>query len=371
MSRFVAVALFCIVCLSQGISGNLFGQDEDGGLLGGQLQDRPILKALLMKKLFGQSENAPNLPPLPLVRALTSGNTPLPIIRAMLSKQMSQNENANLLPKLLVFKHLAKTLGNRILQEMKEKADKQRVYTFTAPLICDCAMEYEDENGELKGFVFDLIQAVCKAAGKKCVVQYEPTERCLSHDGDHFLIGEGLVGRDYDVCLGWFKNKDREHIVQFGEPFWVIDNVYNLYVESGNPHDFNVYDISGKTVGFINGWTGGHTCLNDVHGSDNMAYRYVSDRNVLLDDLESGTVHAAFLQEGYSGPAVSRGMHKIGDSFTCADPGVTYGISRKDSNMQWFDETLKEMKQNGGYHRVCNQARIDHGAKGPVNCITK
>ncbi|XP_077977053.1 uncharacterized protein LOC144432662 [Glandiceps talaboti] len=187
-------------------------EDSDGlldGVLGdGPLADKPLLRLLLLKQLFGGSAQ-PSAPQLPLARAMMSQNTPPPLIRAMMMRYAAQNgyggppllpgmiasnnqADPSLLRSLFLFRLLGAQMGKKVLDEIERRVEDKTVYSFGSVIICDCPMEYIDDDGVMKGFNLDLINEVCKEAGKKCTIQYVPSTKCYAHQGEHSSAGEGM-----------------------------------------------------------------------------------------------------------------------------------------------------------------------------------
>nr|XP_006823585.1 PREDICTED: uncharacterized protein LOC100375244 [Saccoglossus kowalevskii] len=391
MNRFSVLALICLFALTQGaglFDGSMLGElegGEDGGLFDGELKDRPILRAMLMKKLFGQDENTGGAqPPFPLIRAMMSQNAQMPVLRAMLARQimqggqvpqpLSQDEGLpGPLRAMILFRLVTPAIGKKIVEGIKERKDAERVYTFQTTLACDCALNYVDDDGEMKGFSFDLIRAVCEEAGKQCRVQYDTSTNCVSHDGNHPVAGEGLMGKHYDACEGWVKTTHREHILGFTKPYWKDVASSSFYIKPENPTGFDPADITDKKIGFMSGWVGDHSCLTDITGysSSTDNYVYFKDRKAILDALEAEEVSAIFLLDQYANNALQKGYVTIGESRNCAGSGDQHMITRKDNDLStWWDEALTSMMESGKYYAVCNKARVDHGHMGEVQCIT-
>ncbi|XP_070553013.1 uncharacterized protein [Ptychodera flava] len=114
-----------------------------------------------------------------------------------------------------------------------------------------------DEDGIYRGFHADLITAVCREAGKKCVNQVVPKSACLTHrSGEIPHAGPALLGKQIDICLGWSKTSARTLSVDYTEPFVRFDSEVLFVVKSGNPNNFDPNDIRGKTI---------DRCLSHVH----------------------------------------------------------------------------------------------------------
>ncbi|XP_002736433.1 uncharacterized protein LOC100372126 [Saccoglossus kowalevskii] len=389
MARIALVTLFCLVCLSTGVLGSLFEGGEDGGLfeqfsdkpilkmmflknvlggaVGGGSGPPPVLKALLLKKIFSESAGEED-ESSPLLRAL-SGDTPSPILRALIAKQIMQNGDQAILPKLLLLKTIVTNVREKIVADIKEAIEDKRIYSFAVPLVADSALEYTNDEGEMKGFQIDLLKKVCEVAGKKCVGIYDSTENCVGHDGRHFTVGKGLAGKEYDACFGWFKSVARSQAVNFTESYWEIENKYNFYVKEGNPNGFDPTNIGSKRIGFVTAWAGGDPCLSGIDGYDTASSNYAQNLIALLDNLKNDEDDAIFLQQAYSQPALDKGYIRIGDVIECSDSEVVHGVYRKDNPLTWFSDTLRAMKEDGTYYGVCAKAANDHAEKGGVSCV--
>ncbi|XP_002740350.1 uncharacterized protein LOC100376898 [Saccoglossus kowalevskii] len=370
MSRLSILALMCLFALTtDALANGLFSEDAEDFPFGGALKDKPVLKAFVIKQLVGNPASLP----LPLLRALATGNTSPSIVRALIARRvMESNDGENLLPKLLVVRKIASELGKQIIDELKTRKQSERVYTFAMAPTCDCALDYIGDDGALKGFTIDLIEAVCREAGQNCEVQYDPDSKCFAHDDHHFLLGEGLISKQYDACMNWFKTKDRTHVAAFAEPYWKVENINHLYVPNGNPGDFDPTNIAGKKIGFVDGWTGGQSCLENIAGADTMTPVYLVDRRQLFNTLGEGELDAVFIMDGYAKYYLENGYQKISEGIKCAEASFNHAIARKDNDVtEWFSETLKEMKANGKYYALCHKAKQDHGSKGPINCMVE
>ncbi|XP_077863414.1 uncharacterized protein LOC144346749 [Saccoglossus kowalevskii] len=252
MSRLVLLTVVCLAIFNKdALSSGLFGEGGEAGSLSGALEDKSILRAFLMKQIVGNVGGGSTGAPLPLLRALMTGQTPPPIVRAMIAKRVMENtdESGSFLPKLLVFRKVAGEFGMKIIEGLRARKQSDRVYTFVISPLCDCALEYIDDKGEMKGFSVDLINAVCEEARRNCEILYDYDPKCFSHDGHHFLLGEGLISKQYDVCMSWFKTKDRTHVAAFTEPYWKTKNEFHLFVPTDNPNDFDPTNIAGKKIG--------------------------------------------------------------------------------------------------------------------------
>ncbi|XP_070552333.1 uncharacterized protein [Ptychodera flava] len=215
---------------------------------------------------------------VPLVRALQSQRVPLPLLRALISRDVIQHgmAEAGILPAiiasrhqphllvrdLMLFQHMIKEIGKSVLQEAIKKKDEHRVFTFAAPMAVSRPLEYLGERGTLKGFLVDLINAVCEAAGKRCVVQQTEMTNCFTHQrGERLVAGKGLLAKQFDMCMTWFKTDERAILVSFSKPYWRLNDLAFFIVKKGNPDKFDPRNITGEQLGFLFGHSSSPVCL--------------------------------------------------------------------------------------------------------------
>ncbi|XP_070544308.1 arginine-binding periplasmic protein-like [Ptychodera flava] len=340
----------------------------------------PILKLLLMKQLFGAADSdGQGLDTLG--RALRARHVPPPLLRAVFMQRLGAAEASQAsdspLRKLLLLRLVGKQMGEKLISEIKRRKEEARIYTFQTTLLCDCAMEYVDDDGKLAGFFIDLVHAVCEAAKKQCRIMYDASSNCYTHHvGEHSRIGPGLLGKNYDACLGWMETEERGHSVGFTDAFWDDGNEAHFYVKAGNPKGFDPDHVEGKSIGFVDGWVSDKSCLQHHYGQESVAAslkphtEYISDSDKLFEQLEDETLDSIFVIGAIARHAEEHGFERVGGVIHCGT-GLYHAITRKDSHLpEWFDETLAEMKENGQYYSVCHKAVQLHGKKGEVKCVT-
>ncbi|XP_070569189.1 uncharacterized protein [Ptychodera flava] len=257
-----------LVTAFQGALGFFDGQGSqpDGAFSG--LHDKPLLKAMLLRQLAHNLQGSTGVPG-PVIRALGSARVHLPVMRAMLSRYTEQ-QNDDTLRNLVMFRLLGEQLGKKIIEGALAMKEDSRVYKFGTYFNCNCALEYEGENAAMVGFMPDLLDA-------------------------------GLLGRNLDVCLSWFKTPERQLSVSYTDPFWVFDNSARFYVRRGNPGNFDPEKIEGKTIGFVDSIASDFPCLlrgNNITAVDAERlgikghYAVLEEMNALL---KNGQIDAMFL----------------------------------------------------------------------------
>ncbi|XP_070539770.1 lysine/arginine/ornithine-binding periplasmic protein-like [Ptychodera flava] len=260
-----------------------------------------------------------------------------------------------------------------------------RTYSFLVDVVCNCSFYYQDEHDhKVKGFFVDLLDEVCREAGKKCVVQQQPYRQCYVSGTDEGVqpVGVGILSRQFDGCVV-SKTSGIANSMSFTDKFQDIKGQSRFFVPVGNPWNFNPDDISGKTIGFINGWYSDPRCLleNKLKGTETLKREQMRffDHGQLWSNLQNNVIDAAFVllmpengvddkDAGMLG-GTETGLEPIGDVINCLD-GLQVG-ARKDSDMvDWFNGALRKLKQSGKFAKLCRKAQIDHGARGPViDCI--
>ncbi|XP_070569184.1 uncharacterized protein [Ptychodera flava] len=343
----------------------------------GAFSSLQILRATLLRQLTNKLRVSTGAGvPGPVIRALGSARVPLPVMRAMLSRYSEQQDDDT--PRnLLLFRLLGEQMGKKIIEGALAMKEDSRVYNFGTFFDCDCALEYLGENAAMVGFLPDLLHAVCEEAGKKCTYQYAPYSECLSHkSGELTRAGVGLLGRNLDVCLSWFKTPERQLSVSYTDPFWVFDNTAYFYVRRGNPGNFDPEKIEGKTIGFIDGIASDFPCLlkgNNMTAID--AERQGIKEHYVVEDeiytlLRNDQIDAAFvLRVSFSDVPFSHEFDQLGKPLKCSKGSELHGITRKDNLVPWFNDALRKMKEDGRYYGLCRDAEKKHGHKGSIDCV--
>ncbi|XP_070562974.1 uncharacterized protein [Ptychodera flava] len=331
-----------------------------------------------------------------LLRVLLSGRVPVSMSRAMMFRYFQKRGlHTPVLPilrglhgqedfamTLVMFNQIQKGLEKALLDKRKAVQD-DRVYLFQAEPLLNSSIYYLD-NTETKGFFPDLVEEVCKEAGKKCLLTYDTYDRCHTSDlqgYDYEGAGRGLLGKYYDGCL-LSANSELANAVAFSDMLIGYSSPSRYFVPTGNPGNFNPNDISGRNIGFIIGWESNFRCLreNNVVGSRLKGPHqiFVQDTQKLIKSFRNQKIDAAFVALNpeygteeedlsmFGGTPV--GLEPVGDVWHCGD-GMALA-TRKDSQvLKWFNATLRKMKKSGKYAEVCRKARIEHGHMGETECL--
>ncbi|XP_070539685.1 uncharacterized protein [Ptychodera flava] len=345
------------------------------------------------KLSIGSSFTSPGI----LLSAM-SERVPVPVVRAMLSRYVSQHgygfflnpiirglhSRQDLTLSMLMFHQLGKAMENTILGRLDEKAD-YRTYTFLVDLICNCSFYYADEHDhQIKGFFVDILDEVCREAGKKCIVQHAPYKHCYVSGihSDFKSAGVGILSRQFDGCVVT-NNSEIMHAMALSDILMKYGGEARFFVPVGNPDNFIGNDIRGKTIGFLDGWYSNHRCLveNGIKGADTLSLNHMRSFGFPEDlphGFEKNEIDAAFVsvwpgeERDYEIPGIMSGtpseLEMTDDVIRCAD-GIHLGVRKDSPVLEWFNSALRKMKKSGKYAEVCRQAQIEHGARGPVDCV--
>ncbi|XP_070534049.1 uncharacterized protein [Ptychodera flava] len=335
--------------------------------------------------------------PLPLLRALKSPNVQVSTVRSMMTNYLVDHNLENQLPlamanirtmdrrreyladTLLFLSTLEDEMTKAVSELQKERED--RVYTFQIQPGCNCSLYYMDDDGIMKGFFIDFLEAVCREAGKLCKLQEHPFTGCIDGDGSGSLVGgKGLLGKQYDACF-LVKSSEMNNIFSSTDIFLNYDGSSQFFVRKGNPRNFDPRNITGKKIVFLKGWQSNYRCLitNNVTGANTLHYEpIIVEFTELHSYVQKHEVDAIFSLEKAVGEGSDRhlemfvgtpeGFEPIGDIMKCVDGFCV--MSRKDSPViGWFNETFLKMKKNGKYAKLCRDGQIKHGKKGRLDCV--
>ncbi|XP_070569207.1 uncharacterized protein [Ptychodera flava] len=111
--------------------------------------------------------------------------------------QNRRHQEDDLLRRLMLFRMMGYQIGETILSELEKGKEEERVYTFATFAACDCVYGYMDEEGKYKGFFSDVVETVCREAGKKCDLQFLPKSACITHQSGE-IPRAGIV---YPSCI--------------------------------------------------------------------------------------------------------------------------------------------------------------------------
>ncbi|XP_066301988.1 uncharacterized protein [Branchiostoma lanceolatum] len=272
------------------------------------------------------------------------------------------------------------------------------------------AHEYIDVEGNLAGYHHDLIREVCEAAGLNCRTVWDSYPNCWdSQAGQHGRGGQGLMNGWYDACTGWSRTHLRDGTFSFSKAF-LPTHTASFYVRTGNPGNFNVDDVSGKKIVFLDGWVSDEKCLarqKSITGSvlpvDKIVHVTTTDE--FLEQITSGQSHCSETNTvPITAPPPSLSTAKIFLSHQChwlrfntggLNSLISQGyfndtdvqllpprtppycmlsgnamMTRKDNNFNtYWNQGFDKLVESGRFTRLCNEAAQRHGKVGTVACL--
>ncbi|XP_070539688.1 uncharacterized protein [Ptychodera flava] len=360
MKWYLAITVLLFIVSAEGSLFNYVGYHDDPFHFGTDYRPKYHDLQNNLKTIIGISPESPRF-----LLAMISGRISVPVARAMLSRYVSQHgfdgnllsairglrNREDLILNLLMLHQTTSTLESTIMDGLKKEQD-DRIYTFMVDSLCNCSLYYADErDGTMKGLWPDMINA-------------------------------GLLSRQFEGCpVGNTSGIARAFAL--GERVLDYNGPARFFVRTGNPGNFNPNALEGKRIGVIKGWYSNRQCLieSGKEGTEILAseqIRVFENREGFLASIKKNQIDAAFIlvwpiqgvddEDAEMLGGTPAWLEPIGDIFSCSD-GVFMG-ARKDSTMlKWFDATLRKMKENGKFAKVCMDAQIKHGDKGRIDCV--
>ncbi|XP_014666167.1 PREDICTED: uncharacterized protein LOC106808106 [Priapulus caudatus] len=226
--------------------------------------------------------------------------------------------------------------------------------------------EYQNDQGYTQGFNVDLIDAVCREAGVKCSTVYDDYNNCWNGvPGKHPLPGPGLMGRWYDACTGWSQHASRLNSVGFTNP-WTGTGKPSFMILKNNPDGFNNRDVTGKKIGFLDGWIGDENCLtrqtaisgNQLTLGQIKHYKDLADA---MKAMQSKEIAALFHSTGITYDQARYEFIGVESDYTsCTIAGLSM-MTRKDSALaMWWNPAFGRIKEKGIFQRICEDATKNH-----------
>ncbi|CAH1238216.1 Hypp5545 [Branchiostoma lanceolatum] len=240
------------------------------------------------------------------------------------------------------------------------------------------AHEYIDVEGNLAGYHHDLIREVCEAAGLNCRTVWDSYPNCWdSQAGQHGRGGQGLMNGWYDACTGWSRTRLRDGTFSFSKAF-LPTHTASFYVRTGNPGNFNVDDVSGKKIVFLDGWVDDEKCLarqKSITGSVLPADKivHVTDTDKFVEQINTGLADAGWaantlIAQGYFNDTVLQLLPPTTPQNCMLDGSAM--MTRKDNNfITYWNQGFDKLVESGRFTRLCSEAARRYGRVGTVACL--
>lgn len=232
----------------------------------------------------------------------------------------------------------------------------------------DSNLEYiDEESGEVRGFISDIVDAVCRIANKNCRRVFDIYTNCWKNvAGEQGRGGVGLMSGWYDACSGWRPMKERTRTFAFGDSF-TRDSTSTFVTLPGNPDDFNWRDLTGKKIGFGDGYSTSEHCVasaneGDIVGKDltpDQIFHY-HDFDTMLVALKAKEIDALFLSYGQVDQSPDVEVVS-GELDLCKRPGLS-AMARFDSKLvEWWNPALAKLVASKEYGEICQDSKDEHG----------
>ncbi|XP_072047805.1 arginine-binding periplasmic protein-like isoform X2 [Amphiura filiformis] len=258
--------------------------------------------------------------------------------------------------------------GNTGAQHDGINDDDDRIWVMAVGHSAD-SFEYIDElSGQIKGFDVDIVNAVCKIAGKNCRFSADVYTRCWdSQVGEAQRGGMGLYAGFYDACTGWFHTYVRDRTFQFSDPFSTVKaDEFGFGIKSGNHRNFSYRDISDKTIGFIDGFSADEDCVarqDNIQGgvpipTENV--RHYTSHEQLLAAIQNEEVDA-----GFDAVVILMNADMVevipGFRAQCSIAGQSMMMRKDNTLWEWWNPAFAKLRASTEYKVICRDLLEQHG----------
>lgn len=174
---------------------------------------------------------------------------------------------------------------------------------------------------------------------------------------DTLTSTSGLMSRWFDSCLHYEISKDQQNVVDFSLPFLTTSASFSVL--KGNPKNFDPTssDFSDFNMVHVTGYAQNAQCLIRL-GKKFKTFLLAKDYSEAKEMVKSGKADVLFSSRGHLD-----GMDVLSHRVKCGK-GHEGAIFRKDTpyKLQW-DEAFEKYFFDGGYEKLCNKYRHEHGVK--------
>ncbi|XP_072018387.1 uncharacterized protein [Amphiura filiformis] len=145
-------------------------------------------------------------------------------------------------------------------------------------------------TNQLAGYQVDVVNEVCKIAGKNCAIMTGEFSDCFSNN--HPQVA--LMGKWVDVCMTFSHSAARSRSVMFTRSISPAP-VPVMLTRRGNPSRINPDDLRGVKVGFLQNWWADEFCLSstaDIQLQEDQISFYLEDEDLttITNAIERGEV---------------------------------------------------------------------------------
>ncbi|XP_072019119.1 uncharacterized protein [Amphiura filiformis] len=221
---------------------------------------------------------------------------------------------------------------------------------FTAPI----KQIYADSvTNQLAGYQVDVVNEVCRIAGKNCSISQGDFLDCWSNN----LPQRALMGKWIDACMSFAHSSIRARSAGFTSEI-SPPPVPVLFTRPGNPGGINADDLSGNNVGFLEAWWADSACfyaVADLQLEANQIMIYPEDVGLasIINALDAGEIDAIFVSDDLEGVATDNGLEVLRRFDSCLLGGESIMV-RKDSLLpSWWDPAFEMLLGSAEYDQIC------------------
>lgn len=209
--------------------------------------------------------------------------------------------------------------------------------------------EFQEENGDMKGFDLDLMRAIGEEEG------FEVEFKSLSFDS---LVGAVKSGEIDAVAAGMSITPERLEQLAFAGPY--MDASLGVYVGNDNKDIKSVEDLKDKVVAAQAGTTGAEEVQKLADEKKISEAKILEDYNMCFMELENGGAEALVIDVPVAQAYMAENKDKIK---MVGDPYVAdfYGIAISKDNKELLEKVnagLKKLIENGKFDELCKQYNL-------------
>jgi polar amino acid transport system substrate-binding protein len=209
---------------------------------------------------------------------------------------------------------------------------------------------YVNKSGEPSGFDVDALNWIADKMG------FSVTHKPVDWDG----IIPNLLAKKIDlICSGMSITEERAKMVNFSEPYWVVNNVFVAKKDSTVTVD---QILSGDMkVGIQQGTSEGEW-LKEHQAKEgwNFTLRYYDSAPMAVEDVLNGRLDAAYMNDAPAGDAVAKKPVKIVAAF---GEHEEFGVAvRKEDQdlLKTINEGFKLLKADPYWDELVEKHLADH-----------
>lgn len=211
--------------------------------------------------------------------------------------------------------------------------------------------EYQDSDGNLKGFDVDLGKAMCKEAQLECSWQSQSWDSLIP----------SLMSRKTDAIMSAMTiNDERRQQVLFSDPYVVLPSGWFAPANTASSYaQISPDTLKGKRIAVQRG-TLQDNYVTDLYGENNTIVRYGSLDDIAVD-MQAGRADLSFVDyptghDTFTKGADSKFKH-VGE--LVSEPKKYFGEGagvafrpRDKALADKFNKALATLKQNGTYQKI-------------------